>query len=136
MLLTGLSIGFINCGVKGPPKPPRRHNPPAVTDLNHQIEGQQVVLTWSIPSKDRERQDDLAGFKIYRSMVPLAEADCDECPLQFTRIGNISVLNKEEPVPMKFSDELQSGHRYVYFVRGYDENQLVSEDSNLVKFVH
>ena len=136
LLLTGLSIGLINCGIKGPPKPPRRQNPPAVTDLNHQIQSQQVILSWSIPPKDMQRQDDLAGFKIYRSMVPLSETDCDECPLQFKRIGNVPVLNKEEPVPMKFSDELENGYRYVYFVRGYDENQLISEDSNLVEFEH
>ena len=35
---------------------------------------------------------------------------------------------------MKFSDDLKNGYRYVYFVKGYDENQLVSEDSNLVEF--
>ena len=134
LLLTGLSIGLIHCGIKGPPKAPRRNNPPAVTDLSHQIEGQQVILTWSIPPKDKQYQDDLAGFKIYRSMVPLSETDCAECPLQFKRIGNIPVLNQEAPVPMKFSDELENGYRYVYFVRGYDQNQLTSEDSNQIEF--
>ena len=135
LLSISLSFGLLSCGVKGPPKAPRRQNPPAVIDLSSRIEGQQVVLTWTVPRKENRHQDDLAGFKVYRSKVTLSEAECDSCPLKFNVIGDVPVLKKDEPVQMEFSDALEAGYRYVYLIRGYGENQMVSTDSNLVEFV-
>ena len=136
LLCASLSLGLVNCGKKGPPKAPRRENPPAVIDLRHRIEGRQIELTWSIPAEESRHQDDLAGFKVYRSKVTQSEAECDECPLKFNLIGDVPILKNDEPTPMKFNDELEAGYRYVYLVRGYGENQMISEDSNLVEFAY
>ena len=136
LLCASLSFGIFNCGKKGPPKAPHRENPPQVIDLTHRIEGQQIELSWNIPPEENRHQDDLAGFKVYRSKVTFSEAECDECPLEFNLIGDVPILKNDEPTPMKFSDELEAGYRYVYLVRGYGENQTISEDSNLVEFVY
>ncbi len=135
LLIMGLSISFTSCGRKGPPRVPRREEPPAVTDLSHRIEDQQVVLSWSVPSRENRRQDDLAGFTVYRSKVTLSEADCENCPIQFKAIGNVPLMKKDRSESILFSDILESGYRYIYIVRGYGKRQMISADSNLIKFV-
>ena len=136
LLCIGIFLGICSCGKKGPPKAPQRSNPPAVIDLSYRIEGPTVEFTWSIPPKQHRHQDDLAGFTVYRSKVSLSEAECDECPLNLSAIGDVPILKSDEPGAMVFSDELEAGYRYVYLVRGYGENQMISADSNLVEFVY
>jgi predicted small lipoprotein YifL len=136
LLIMALCFGSLSCGKKGPPKLPRRQNPPAVIDLSYRIEDQQAELTWTVPRKDKRHQDELAGFKVYRSKVTLSEADCESCPLKFNVVGDIPVLKKDEPEQMQFSDALDVGYRYVYFLKGYSENQMISPESNYVEFVH
>ena len=110
LLILGLCLGSVSCGIKGPPKAPRREEPPAVTDLRHRIEDQQVVLTWSVPAKENRRQDDLVGFTVYRSKVTLSEADCENCPIQFNAIGEVPLMRKDRSEPILFSDILESGY--------------------------
>ncbi len=136
LLVLGLCSGSLNCGKKGPPKVPRREEPPAVIDLGHRIENQQVVLTWSIPQKENRRQDDLIGFTVYRSKVTLSEAECENCPIQFKAIGDVPLVKKGRVEQMQFSDSLEAGYRYIFLVRGYGKRQMISADSNLVKFVY
>lgn len=134
LLVVGLSFGSLSCGRKGPPKVPRREEPPAVIDLSHRIENHQVVLTWSVPRKENRRQDDLAGFSVYRSRVTLSEADCKNCPIQFKAIGDVPLIKNGGPEQMQFSETLEAGYRYIYLVRGYGKHHMISADSNLVKF--
>ncbi len=136
LLIMGLCSGSLSCGKKGPPKVPRWDPPPAVIDLGHRIENQQVVLTWSVPQKENRRQDDLAGFTVYRSKVTLSEADCENCPIQFKAIGDVPRIQKGKVEQMQFSDSLEAGYRYIFLVRGYGKRQMISADSNLVKFVY
>ena len=136
LLIMSLSFGSMSCGKKGPPKVPRWEEPPAVIDLSHRIENQQVGLTWSIPSKENRRQDDLAGFTVYRSKVTLSEADCENCPIQFKAIGDVPLIKKDGPEQLQFRDTLEAGYRYIYLVRGYGKRQMISADSNLVDFVY
>jgi len=136
LLILSLCLGSVSCGIKGPPRAPQREEPPAVIDLSHRIENQQVVLTWSVPSKENRRQDDLAGFTVYRSKVTLSEADCENCPIQFKAIGNVPLMKKDRSESILFSDTLESGYRYIYIVRGYGKRQMISADSNLIKFVY
>jgi len=131
----GSCILFPSCGKKDLPVPPRRLNPPAVIDLQHRIEDNQVELSWTVPQKKRRRQTDLDGFKIYRSKIILSEASCENCPLKFTMVRDIPLLKKDKKKPLKFSDSLDPGYSYTYVVRGYGDNSMISADSNAVKFV-
>ena len=136
LLIMSLCSGSLSCGKKGPPKVPRREAPPAVIDLGHRIENQQVLLTWSVPQKENRSQDDLAGFTVYRSKVTLSEADCENCPIQFKAIGDVPLIKKDRVKQMQFSDSLEAGYRYIFLVRGYGKRQMISDDSNLVKFTY
>ena len=136
LLISGLCFCSLSCGKKGPPKAPRREEPPAVVDLSYRKENRQVVLNWSVPPKKNQRQDDLAGFTVYRSKVTLSEADCQNCPVQFNAIGDVHILKKDASEKMQFSDTLEAGYRYIYMVRGYGKHQMISDDSNFVEFVY
>ena len=130
-----ISVLLLSCGRKGPPRPLRRQDPPTVIDLQHSIQDSQVELSWKVPKKERRLQSDLAGFKLYRSKITLSEAECENCPLMFTMVRDIAVLNKKVGDQIKFSDTLDPGYSYTYVVRSYSDNGMVSGDSNVVKFV-
>ena len=131
-----ICILFPGCGKKDLPVPPRRLNPPAVIDLQHRIEDNQVELSWTVPPKKRRRQTDLAGFKVYRSKITLSETNCENCPLKFSMVRDIPLIKKDKKEPLKFTDTLDPGYSYTYVVRGYSDNGMISADSNVVKFVY
>ena len=126
---------FWGCGIKGPPLPPRREKPPAVQDLSYRLDGNGVELSWSVPEKNNSRQPDLAGFTVYVSKIPLSESECENCPLKFKAIADVPIRKKAEQNQLKYSETLESGYRYVYMVRGYSKDGLISEDSNYINFV-
>ena len=130
-----ISVLLLGCGKKGPPRPPRRQDPPNVIDLQHDIKENQVELSWTVPKKERRLQSDLAGFKVYRSKITLSEADCENCPLRFTMVHDIGLLNKKVGDQVKFSDPLDPGYSYTYIIKSYSGNGMISADSNEVKFV-
>ena len=130
-----ISVLLLSCGIKGPPRPPRRQDPPNVIDLQHSIKENQVELSWTVPEKERRLQSDLAGFKVYRSKLALSEADCENCPLRFTMVQDIGLLDKKIGDRIKFSDPLEPGYSFTYIVKSYSANGMISADSNVVKFV-
>jgi hypothetical protein len=104
-------------------------------DLKHSIKGSRVELTWSIPKKERRLQSDIIGFRVYQSKLTLSEAaECENCPLEFTRVGDIAVVKEETGDPITYSEPLNPGYSYTYIVKSYSENGMVSADSNEVKF--
>jgi hypothetical protein len=135
VFLLCFSVLLLNCGKKGPPRPPDRRDPPTVTDLQHGIQKTRVDLSWTVPKKEKRLQSDLDGFRVYRSKLALSEADCENCPLQFTMVRDIAMLDKKKDDRITFSETLEPGYSYTYLVKGYSDNGMVSGDSNLVEFV-
>ena len=135
VMLVSIYLLFCGCGKKGPPVPPRREKPPAIEDLSHRLDGNGLELSWSVPEKDSSRQPDLAGFKVYVSKVPLSESECENCPLKFKAIADVPIRKKAEQKQPRYSETLDSGYRYVYMVRGYSQDGLISEDSNYINFI-
>ncbi|UCE52119.1 MAG: hypothetical protein JSV31_23100 [Desulfobacterales bacterium] len=129
-------VWLFGCGAKDLPVPPRREKPPAVKDLSYRIEDHNLALAWTIPKKDKRRQSNLAGFKVYAAKVPLSESDCKNCPLRFIEVGDIPIPKKREQEQITFFQTLESGYRYVFMIRGYSDDGMVSVDSNYVDFVH
>ena len=135
VLLVSIYVLFYGCGKKGPPVPPRREKPPAIEDLSHRLDGSSLELSWSVPEKDSSRQPDLIGFKVYVSKVPLSETDCENCPLKFKTVADVSIRKKAEQKQLIYSETLDTGYQYVYMVRGYSDDGLFSEDSNYINFI-
>ena len=127
---------LFGCGVKDPPVPPRREKPPAVKDLSYRIEESNLALAWTIPKKVKRRQSNLAGFKVYAAKVPLSESDCKNCPLKFKIMSDIPILKHQKHDKLNFFFTLEPGYRYVFMIKGYSDNGMVSADSNYVDFVY
>jgi hypothetical protein len=134
-LLVIVYVLFCGCGKKDPPVPPRREKPPAIGDLSHRLDGRSLELSWSVPEKGSSRQPDLTGFKVYVSKVPLSESECENCPLKFKAIADVPIRKKAEQKQLIYSETLESGYQYVYMVRGYSDDGLISEDSNYINFI-
>jgi hypothetical protein len=127
---------LLACGKKDPPVPPRRENPPPVSDLSHSLQDNRLKLVWTVPKKENRRQSNLVGFKVYLSQIPLSESECKNCPLRFKQVGDIPILKQRNQEQIEFSQTLESGYRYVYLIRGYSDNAMISADSNYVDFVY
>ena len=134
VLLVSTHILFWGCGIKGPPVPPRRENPPVIQDLSYRLDGKNLELSWSIPQKDSHQQPDLTGFKIYVSKVALSESGCEDCPLRFNAVADVPIGKKAAQNQLIYSESVESGYQYVYMVRGYSDDGLISEDSNYISF--
>ena len=140
-LLAAWGLLWIGCGKKGPPRPPRRPLPPAVNDLAHTVHNDIVRLSWTVPGKDEKRTAaPPATVKVFRSRLSAEEADCENCPMRFALSGNIPIrkkwAKKSEPVPMSYTEFVETGYRYIYKVIVFDEYGIGGNDSNMVKFDH
>jgi len=136
LFISVICVWIFGCGVKDPPVPPPREKPPAVKDLSYRIEERNLALAWTIPKKDKRRQSNLAGFKVYAAKVPLSESDCRNCPLKLKVMSDIPILRHQEHHKISFFFALETGYRYVFMIKGYSDNGMVSADSNYVDFVY
>jgi len=124
--------GSAGCGVKARPRLPETPPPAAVQDLQGQIEGTHVVLQWSAAGAHGEDRSPAVGYYIYQAAYKADEAPCKGCPVQFVRVGKVSVTDVEAaetrltyraPVAPQFS--------YVFKVVGFDRRGQTGPDSNL-----
>ena len=136
LLLLGGVWGFVGCGVKAPPVPPKSIAPAAIADLAAHLNNDRVTLTWSIPKGKAAGTAGLSGFIVYRAVVSLADPACAVCPLLFRRIAEIDMEQYMAGAPdrkkVTFQQSIDLGFRYVYKVvamakdgqRGPDSNQV------------
>lgn len=118
------------CGVKAPPRPPKRLPPAVVTDLTGVMKRDIMNLMWGIPPREDETGEAVA-FVVYRAKTPVEEAECIDCPLIFTQAAQVSVTPSDRRSGrMSFSEPLQKGYRYRYKVRSMDAFGVGSDDSN------
>jgi len=124
------------CGKKGPPVAPEQKIPPEVNDLNAQISGDRLTLSWTIPEKKDKRVETPSGFIVYRAKDKLDNSFCPNCPLRFTQVSDISLKNKTLKKSAIYVGSLVKGYRYVYKVRAYTKNKTLGKDSNTVQFIY
>lgn len=128
VILTLLAIGVSGCGIKGPPAPPGYAAPPAITDLEYRLTGNQVVLTWAIPPKSATDNHGVAGAKVFRLKQSLKNLPCQDCPQTFTMIRKVPARSGS----MQFQDTIDKGFGYYYKIILYDADNHDGEDSNIV----
>jgi len=122
------------CGKKGDPVPPRVFLPPAVTDLKAVIDGDAVVLAWTMPDVDLHT----AKVVVLRSELKVAGESCPGCPRQFVKIAQLYYgdrnLLKEEGKRVRYRDSaLKSGRLYSYKVVICDDRGNCSAESNMAE---
>ena len=127
-ILITLLLLLSGCGVKGLPVPPVYAKPPAVSDLNYQVAGEQLNLTWSIPPMQPGGNPGIAGVKVFRLKESLKNLPCQDCPRTFTLMRKIPARSGT----MQFQDSMEKGFGYYYKIVLYDAGNHDGEDSNIV----
>ncbi len=137
-MLAGLNFGWIGCGQKGPPQPPRRPLPPAVKDLSYVIHGDTVELSWTVPMTEDRKASSPAAVKVFRSRLTAQEAACENCPIRFVLSADIPIhqkgSEKSTPLRMRYTEAVEPGYRYIFKVVVLDEYGIGSQDSNNIDF--
>ncbi len=124
-----------SCGKKGPPEPPSGKKPPSVKDLGYSISATTIKLSWTVPPTTAKAKSPVAGFLIYRNQESLGLEECPNCPIVFQQVGDVPSPRAEAlDRPLIYTQELQTGYRYIFKVRAYDDDGLAGRDSNLVQF--
>lgn len=140
ILLAICCILISACGKKAPPSPPRQAEPPVVKDLSRHIQGNQLLLTWTLSEQRGLQQAGLSGFSVYKSSQKNFETECRNCPVLFERVAVIPVYQAEAPLPagkvFEFSDTLEKGVRYHYKVMTNWVGGSTGKDSNTIVFQH
>jgi len=129
LALCSITFFLLACGKKGSPIPPREKPPAAIKDLKEKIQGDELTLTWTVPSLNR-----LSGFYVYRSKKSIKEPECRSCPILFTRIADISLETLDDKELFSYSETIEKGYHYIYKVTAYSVVGLVSNDSNTIEF--
>ena len=127
-MATLMLFGVSGCGIKGSPIAPGYANPPAVSDLQYQVDGNQLTLTWSVPPKGATDSDTFAGVKLFRLKQAPKNTPCQDCPLTFTLIRKIPARSGS----MQVQDTIDKGFAYTYKIVLYDAENHDGEDSNIV----
>lgn len=137
LLASAVIVG--GCGKKGPPEPPSGNRPPRVRDLSYSTDENIIKLSWTIPQITEEAKTPAAGFLIYRFKQSAHEEECPSCPVIFKQVGDVPArragLGQPALAPLLFTQSLEAGFRYIYKVKAYDDDGMVSRDSNFIDFL-
>ena len=135
-----VSVAWVGCGKKGPPRPPKRPLPPTVEDLRYAIQGDVVELSWTHPATAGSIASRLEAIKVLRAVLSGEEIKCEHCPLRFEAVAEIPIQAKAPPKAdlrtLHYSETLDPGYRYFYKVIVFDKYGIGSKHSNVVRFDH
>lgn len=123
------------CGKKAPPVPPRQKPVPAVSDLKYSIDGDTLILTWTIPKGKEKEKTVPDGFIVYRYKRPISDSPCKNCPKLFKRVSDISIDGHGyENKNIEYREKIEKSFIYTYKVVLYTKSGAQSQDSNYVEF--
>jgi hypothetical protein len=120
------------CGRKLLPIQPGVLPPPTVGDLAHEVQGNEVLLFWSLPAFNPARESAAAGFKVQRSRQSAAEAECRTCPAAFQEIAVVPATGRRAGSRMRFRDAVEAGFVYTYRVLAYTADDVTGKASDTV----
>lgn len=128
-------LSVSGCGRKGPPVPPQQVAVPAVNDLMSLIEGNNIILTWTVPETKDKRSPTITGFVIHHAKYPVSEKICENCPINYKPVAEVAADSKGKDGEMKYIRQLDKGFKYFFKVTAYSKNMTSeSRDSNIIKF--
>lgn len=127
LILILCHLGFLAgaCGIKAPPRPPRRANLPAVKDLEAVVFETGVELTWSIPST----AEGVDSFELYRSKPETPGEACPACPRSYERFRTVQV-RPGQAYFQAFDRNIAAEGRFYYRVIPLDGQHSRGPDSN------
>lgn len=129
VLLASVAVALTlvqGCGKKGPPLPPVSLSVPAPYDLDYQVSGDQVTLTWNHSSR-KTGIAECRDFQVFQAKIDLSGNECPGCPKIFS-------LLKEVPANRyQVSLRMDPGYAYYYRVRAHVDASRSSSFSNTVR---
>jgi hypothetical protein len=128
LILILMVVGVSGCGIKGAPVPPVYAKPPVVSDLNYQMDGNQLNLTWSVPAVQATGSHAIAGAKVFRLKQSLKNPPCTDCPRTFTLLRKIPARSGT----MQFQDTIDEAFDYYYKIVLYDTENQDGQASHIV----
>ncbi len=120
---------FNGCGRKMDPLPPDVEPPAALENVTHEISENRVKLFWAKPDNSNLNKSGLSGFLVYRSKKKVSESECKGCPVAF-KLASKSLTENY------YVETLDSGYNYIFKIIVKTNNEMVSQDSNFVKFTY
>ena len=135
VLLGAMNVG---CGIKGPPVPPERYRPAAVTDLSYELTGEQVALRWTLPPEGEKEKSPITSCTVYRSQFALTGTDCVDCDASFKKAGDVAVTQVAAAdslkMTLRFTETISPGFEYAYRVVCRTADGVSADESNVVRF--
>ncbi len=120
---------FDGCGRKMAPLPPDVEPPKALENVTHEILDNKVKLSWIKPENSNLNKSGLSGFLVYRSKKKVSESECKGCPVAFKLASKALTGNY-------YVETLDPGYNYIFKVVVKTNNEMVSQDSNFIKFTY
>ena len=131
LAMIGLMLmGLSGCGIKGAPVSPGYTQPPAASDVEYRVEGNQLFLTWILPPKHDSDTHPIAGAKVFRLKQSLEDKPCRDCSPSFALIRKVPARSGT----MQVRDNIDKGFAYYYKIVLYDTENIDGDDSNIVGF--
>jgi hypothetical protein len=141
LILAAALIGFYTgCGIKDLPVPPPQYRPPAVNDLRFSLENGRLHLAWTAPSTTEKTKFKLSGCSVYRSVRPLSDGDCKNCPVPYEKVADVPAVstrtNDPSSVEMSYHETLTVNADYSYKVVCFSKEGAAGDGSNVVNFIY
>jgi hypothetical protein len=130
LLAAVLLAAGAGCGIKGPPVPLKKEPPPQVVDLAARLEGDRVILSWSLGKEGDEIE--AAHFVVMRHCEPAQRPDCPACPKRFVKAGQVDAPSgsvASEHSKLSFADNIKPAMRCSYKVYPVSAKGLTGKDS-------
>ena len=151
MLFIVATSVFTGCGAPGEPAERKSPIPVAVTDLAASQQGNDVILTFTLPKESIERKPlkHLPAVEIYRAFAPASASTTPSSPLVHASAADLLVTIPAEMVDhfanrnqFRYVDTLTAenfsqvpGNNAIYFIRTRTSSKKVSADSNLASLI-
>lgn len=128
-----LALSGTGCGRKAMPMAPGVAAPARVTDLSAEQTGGGVRLFWSVAADDKGAGVD--AFRVFRARQLLSGDPCPTCPPDFQPVARVAVESRDGSASGQYSETMEKGFRYIYYVTGYSDN-MAGPPSNQAVIVY
>jgi len=132
-ILCGLLLFPVACGKKGPPVPPKSKIPSAVQDINYNVQGSTVRLSWPVADTDVSDDRKIVSFRVYRSVRPENATSCPGCPVPFELAGEVPAAGASKEGFVEYIDQLSPGDIFYYKIVPVSENGVAEVPSQVIK---
>lgn len=134
VIAIAIILTVYGCGRKGPPVAPRQLAVPAVNELKSLVEGNNVMLEWNVPETKEKKAPRVTGFVIYQAKYPVAEDICENCPINYKPVAEVSADSAGKDGSIRYIRQLEKGFKYFFKVTAFSKNvKPESRDSNIIK---